>query len=117
MGWLPDPQWFTSLPVIVPQYRGCHGQCYFKAHDILMCLQPALNRHRIVFRDSLLGLQVQDRLKIRKKGRGPDVMLGRQTLLNCGAYEGFGAGCDGGDPIDVFRFMSKTGLPDESCGT
>lgn len=62
-------------------------------------------------------LQVQDRLKIRKKGRGPDTMLGRQTLLNCGAYEGFGAGCDGGDPIDVFRFMSKFGLPDESCAT
>lgn len=62
-------------------------------------------------------LQVQDRLKIRKKARGADVMLGRQSLLNCGAYEGFGAGCDGGDPIDVFRFMSKFGLPDESCAT
>jgi hypothetical protein len=61
--------------------------------------------------------QVQDRLKIRKKGRGMDVMLGRQSLLNCAAYEGYGAGCDGGDPIDVFKYMAKFGLPDESCNT
>ncbi|CAK0781499.1 hypothetical protein CVIRNUC_005389 [Coccomyxa viridis] len=60
---------------------------------------------------------VQDRLKIRKRGKGPDVMLGRQSFLNCGAYEGWGAGCDGGDPIDLFRFMVKYGLPDESCFT
>ncbi|EIE22506.1 cysteine proteinase [Coccomyxa subellipsoidea C-169] len=60
---------------------------------------------------------VQDRLKISKKGKGPDVMLGRQSLLNCAAYEGMGAGCDGGDPIDVFRYMAKFGLPDESCNT
>ncbi len=44
-------------------------------------------------------------------------MLSRQTLLNCGAYEGFGAGCDGGDVIDVFHYMQKFGLPDESCMT
>jgi C1A family cysteine protease len=60
---------------------------------------------------SMLG----DRLKIAKKGEGPDVMLSRQTLLNCAAFKGFGAGCDGGDPIDVFRYMAKEGLPDESC--
>ncbi len=40
--------------------------------------------------------QIQDRLKIRKAGRGPDVLLSRQTMLNCGAFEGNGAGCDGG---------------------
>ncbi|KAK9810583.1 hypothetical protein WJX73_002238 [Symbiochloris irregularis] len=60
---------------------------------------------------------IQDRLKIQKKGRGPDVMLGRQTLLNCGAYYGMGAGCNGGDVIDVFHYMEKFGLPDESCFT
>ena len=48
-------------------------------------------------------MSLQDRLKIRKKGRGPDTMLSRQTLLNCGAYEGMGAGCDGGDVIDVLH--------------
>lgn len=42
-------------------------------------------------------------------------MLGRQTMLNCGAYYNMGAGCNGGDVIDVFHFMQKFGLPDESC--
>jgi hypothetical protein len=39
-------------------------------------------------------------------GKGPDVMLARQTLLNCGAFHGFGSGCDGGDPIDVCECLS-----------
>lgn len=58
---------------------------------------------------------IQDRLKIRKNGRGIDVMLARQVLLNCGAFDNFGAGCDGGDVIDTFHYMTKYGLPDESC--
>ena len=29
---------------------------------------------------------VQDRLKIVKKGLGPDVMLARQSMLNCAAF-------------------------------
>eukprot|EP00884_Botryococcus_braunii_P007130 jgi/Botrbrau1/16418/Bobra.0142s0017.1 len=60
---------------------------------------------------------INDRLKIRKNAKGPDVMLSRQTLLNCGHYEHMGHGCDGGDVIDVFRYMAKFGLPDESCMT
>jgi hypothetical protein len=60
---------------------------------------------------------INDRLKIKKKGKGPDVMLARQSLLNCGHYEKMGHGCDGGDVIDVMEFMSKFGLPDESCMT
>lgn len=58
---------------------------------------------------------VQDRLKIKKKGLGPDVMLSRQALLNCGAYHGFGDGCNGGDVFDMFGYMTEFGLPDESC--
>ena len=58
---------------------------------------------------------IQDRLKIIKKGIAPDVTLGRQTLLNCAAFHDYGAGCDGGDVIDVLRYMAKYGLPDESC--
>lgn len=54
-------------------------------------------------------------LQIAKKARGPDVMLSRQTLLNCATYEGLGNGCDGGDPIHVFKYMDEFGLPDESC--
>lgn len=58
---------------------------------------------------------VQDRLKIKKKGMGPDVMLSRQALLNCGAYHGYGDGCNGGDVYDMFGYMTEFGLPDESC--
>jgi hypothetical protein len=43
---------------------------------------------------------LNDRLKIAKGG-GMDVMLGRQTFLNCAGLLGYAAGCDGGDPIDV----------------
>eukprot|EP00775_Hariotina_reticulata_P002117 gene2117-2436_t len=61
---------------------------------------------------------VQDRLKIKKLRAGditPDVMLGRQTLLNCAAFHGYGEGCNGGEPLDVFKYMAEEGLPDESC--
>jgi hypothetical protein len=56
--------------------------------------------------------------QIRKLQAGdytPDVMLGRQTLLNCAAFHKMGEGCNGGDAIDVFHYMGKFGLPDESC--
>jgi hypothetical protein len=61
---------------------------------------------------------IQDRLKIKKLRAGdlaPDVMLGRQTLLNCAAFKGWGQGCDGGEPLEVFKYMAEDGLPDESC--
>lgn len=58
---------------------------------------------------------IQDRLKIVKGGVGPDVMLARQVVLNCGAFHGYGEGCNGGDVIDVVRYMKNFGLPDESC--
>lgn len=58
---------------------------------------------------------IQDRLKIKKNALGIDVMLGRQTLLNCASQEGYGNGCDGGDTWDVFRYMTEFGLPDEGC--
>lgn len=60
----------------------------------------------------------QDRIKImhKKNGyEGPDVMLGRQTFLNCGPAHGLSAGCGGGEPSDVFEFMHHYGLPDETC--
>ena len=52
---------------------------------------------------------IQDRLKIQKQGLGPDVMLARQSLLNCAAFHDYGAGCDGGDVIDVLRYMAHYG--------
>lgn len=60
----------------------------------------------------------QDRIKIRHRTAGylgPDVMLGRQTFLNCGPAHGLSDGCGGGEPQDVFEFMRQFGLPDESC--
>jgi cathepsin X len=51
---------------------------------------------------------IQDRLKIMKGG-GSDVMLGRQTFLNCAPYFNMSAGCNGGDVIDV-RFASTSSV-------
>jgi len=82
-------------------------------------LVPSWNQHIPTYCGScwLHGTlsMIQDRLKVVKNGLGPDVMLARQTLLNCAAFHDLGAGCDGGDVIDVLRYMSKYGLPDESC--
>lgn len=36
----------------------------------------------------MLGSCLQDRLKIVKGGLGPDTMLARQVVLNCGAFHG-----------------------------
>ena len=61
---------------------------------------------------------VQDRIKIlhHKRGfTGPDVMLGRQSFLNCAPGHGFSDGCNGGEPTDVYEFMRIYGLPDETC--
>ena len=61
---------------------------------------------------------LNDRLKIAKlraADHSPDVMLGRQTFLNCAAFDGFGDGCNGGEPLEIFKFMAELGLPDESC--
>lgn len=60
----------------------------------------------------------QDRIKIANKRlnfTGADVMLGRQSFLNCAPGHGLSAGCDGGESSDVYEFMHRYGLPDESC--
>eukprot|EP00188_Purpureofilum_apyrenoidigerum_P001313 Plantae.Rhodophyta-Purpureofilum_apyrenoidigerum.ctg17074.p1 GENE.Plantae.Rhodophyta-Purpureofilum_apyrenoidigerum.ctg17074~~Plantae.Rhodophyta-Purpureofilum_apyrenoidigerum.ctg17074.p1 ORF type:complete len:408 (+),score=61.92 Plantae.Rhodophyta-Purpureofilum_apyrenoidigerum.ctg17074:97-1320(+) len=63
----------------------------------------------------------QDRIKIAKRASGPDVMLSRQALLNCiGSsvgvkHGGESDGCNGGTPLDVYRYMHDIGLPDETC--
>ena len=61
----------------------------------------------------------QDRIKIlnarRRKFTGADVMLGRQSFLNCAPGHGLSTGCDGGEAQDVYEFMRRYGLPDESC--
>lgn len=61
---------------------------------------------------------IQDRLKIKKLRSGdlaPDVMLGRQTLLNCAAFKGYGQGCDGGEPLEVHIHITQPGWQGPSC--
>lgn len=38
-----------------------------------------------------------------------------QTFLNCGPLRNLSNGCNGGDVPDVLSYMSKWGLPDETC--
>ncbi|KAL6776791.1 hypothetical protein ACKKBF_B30930 [Auxenochlorella protothecoides x Auxenochlorella symbiontica] len=82
-------------------------------------LAPSWNQHIPQYCGSCwlhgTASMLQDRLKITKDGAGPDAMLARQVILNCAAFHGFGGGCDGGDVIDVLRYMAAYGLPDESC--
>ena len=54
---------------------------------------------------------LNDRLKIAKKGKAPETILAPQVLINCGG----GGSCDGGNVGGVFDYMSKNGLPDETC--
>lgn len=62
---------------------------------------------------------LNDRIKIARKGAFPDVMLSRQTAMNCvvslKAPEEPAPGCNGGDPWDIHAYMAKNPLPDETC--
>jgi len=75
-----------------------YAGCCFQRCDLWCGLCSALTQpaQRLLLNTACCLAQIQDRLKIRKAGRGPDVMLSRQTMLNCGAFEGYGGGCDGG---------------------
>lgn len=55
-----------------------------------------------------------DRIKLLLDGKH-DLMLARQTIINCAPVYGLGAGCDGGEVYDVFEYMHRYGLPDETC--
>jgi len=61
---------------------------------------------------------LNDRIKIMRRARFPDVILSRQSLMNCipdptGA--GPPPGCHGGDPIMIHKFMHEHKVPDETC--
>jgi hypothetical protein len=57
---------------------------------------------------------VQDRISVKTGGLSR-VMLGRQTFLNCAPLRNLSHGCNGGDVPDVLAYMTKYGLPDETC--
>jgi len=60
---------------------------------------------------------LNDRLKVARSAAYPDVMLARQTLLNC--VPGFNGtappGCMGGEPVLIYDYMRKNAVPDETC--
>jgi hypothetical protein len=62
---------------------------------------------------------VSDRIKISKHRAGlpgPDTLLSRQVMLNCGEKRGgFGQGCSDGHSFDVLEYLHRYGLPDETC--
>jgi len=61
---------------------------------------------------------LNDRIKIMRGARFPDVILSRQALMNCVPDpEGVGPppGCGGGDPMMIHSFMHKQKVPDETC--
>lgn len=61
---------------------------------------------------------LNDRIKIMRRGRFPDVMLSRQALMNCvpdPSQQGPPPGCHGGDPYMIHKFMHETKVPDETC--
>ncbi|KAG5189598.1 hypothetical protein JKP88DRAFT_206005 [Tribonema minus] len=82
-------------------------------------LVPSWNQHIPTYCGSCYAhgtlASVQDRIKVAKGAQLPDIMLARQSFLNCAPSYGFGSGCHGGDPSDIFGFMHDVGLPDETC--
>ena len=52
-----------------------------------------------------------DRIMIARNSTFPSITLSSQALINCQA----GGDCSGGDPLGVYEFASKTGIPDYTC--
>lgn len=94
------PTLSTNPTPLARQQRACHPSLLQGEHSNGSFNIAFLHR-RTSPRSSPL------RLKIIKKAQSPDVMLGRQTLLNCAYFEGYGSGCDGGDTVDVFGYMQE----------
>lgn len=61
---------------------------------------------------------LNDRIKIMRNGRYPDVMLARQVVVNCvpsADGKGPNPGCNGGDSWMIHRYMHHNKIPDETC--
>jgi len=55
---------------------------------------------------------LSDRLKIANYGAAePAPILSPQVLINCGG----GGSCEGGMPTEVYQYIKKNGIPDETC--
>lgn len=67
---------------------------------------------------------LNDRIKIARKAQFPDVMVSRQALMNCvPSYSNYSdavsvgepKGCNGGDAWEVYEYLHRTKVPDETC--
>lgn len=65
---------------------------------------------------------LNDRIKILRSARFPDVMLSRQAVMNCvpatpakGEAPGPPPGCGGGDPWMIHDYILDNPVPDETC--
>eukprot|EP00929_Paragymnodinium_shiwhaense_P072386 TRINITY_DN36745_c0_g1_i2.p1 TRINITY_DN36745_c0_g1~~TRINITY_DN36745_c0_g1_i2.p1 ORF type:complete len:194 (+),score=3.12 TRINITY_DN36745_c0_g1_i2:63-644(+) len=61
---------------------------------------------------------LNDRIKVKRQGMWPDVMLSRQALMNCvpqanGSYPA--PGCDGGNSDMILAYLKNHKIPDETC--
>eukprot|EP00392_Amoebophrya_sp_AT5.2_P016597 g16871.t1 len=85
--------------------------------DTVSMLTPIWNQHIPRYCGACwlhAGVAVMnDRLKIARQGKGEDIILSRQAVLNCGK-ESAGS-CQGGSDTTLFDYVQKTGIPDESC--
>ena len=52
-----------------------------------------------------------DRINILTNNSFPQLSLSPQVIVNCNA----GGSCNGGDPIGVYEFGHKHGIPDDTC--
>ena len=60
---------------------------------------------------------LDDRIKIARRAKAPDVQLSRQALLNCvpGPRASPPPGCSGGDAWMVHEYLEHSVVPDETC--
>jgi len=61
---------------------------------------------------------LNDRIKIFRLGRFPDVLLSRQALMNCipdPSGQGPNPGCMGGDAWMMFKYLHDHKVPDDTC--
>lgn len=52
-----------------------------------------------------------DRINIKRKNAWPQIALAPQVLINCFA----GGSCQGGEPVDVYKFANEHGIPEATC--
>jgi len=110
--------------------RGCAGDCSPEPHTYLdarqlptqftwsdnladdraSMLTGILNQHIPQYCGSCWAFStlsaLSDRIKIARGGRGADIMLSIQHLLNCGAIAG---SCYGGNPVGVYEWIMTNG--------